>query len=173
MLSTNYQYGFCGKIVVMESCYLTTHDLEELKTLSLNEHIDFLKRNPHLKSAFSDSLTGICMYQYVASGCIYPELGIKAFDIWHFYKENQNINFPNRVHKIVEDGYNGKRIDFLKRGIPRHICELTPDEPGRIITNYLQSQKECKIKLEEKEIFGLWPESIFGKLLKSDARSSL
>lgn len=157
----------------MESGYLTPNDLEELKKLAVKEHVEFFNRNPHLKSPFFNALIGICIYQYAASGCIYPELGVKAFDIWHFYRENGSINFPNRVHRINEDGYNGKRIDYLKRGIPRYICDLSPGQPGRIISNYVQEQKEYKIKSQEKEIFGLWPESIFGKLLSSDSGTSL
>lgn len=145
---------------------LTRNDFEELKRLAWKEHVEFFERNPHLKAFFYESLIGICLCQGAASHYLNPKTGIKDFDIWHFYQENKNANFPYRAHKANEDGYKGKRIDFLKRAIPQRICHLSPGKPGRIILDYLREEdNRTKRKLLEKGIIGLWPNSIFGEVL--------
>ena len=152
--------------------YLTHDDFEALKIIAWYEHLDFFKRNPHLKSAFNDLLIGICVYHHVKPGSTNSSIGIEVFDIWHFYEENKNMNFPYRTHKLVENGYKGKQIDFLKRAVPQYICRLSPHQPGQIILNYIQFHSEDKIKLLEKGIIGLWPQGIFGIYIKKEAKSS-
>ena len=63
---------------------LTINDLKKLKKLALKEHEEFFKRNPHLKSAYYNSLIGICLCQGAASHYLNPSVGIKDFDIWFF-----------------------------------------------------------------------------------------
>ena len=149
--------------------HITNNDLRELKTLAWHEHIQFFKRNPHLKSPFIDSLVGICLSQCIVFHQINSEQRINDLDIWHFYKENKNMNFPYRVHKINEDGYKGRRIDFLKRAIPERLFRYSLENPGQIIINYLREEEsKTRISLIEKGIIGLWPESIFGRRIGRD-----
>jgi len=105
---------------------LGVDDLERLRELALEEHENFFERNPHLREAFYNSLIGICLCQGAASHYLNPTVGIKDFDIWHFYLESGKDNFPYRAHKRLKNGYKGKPIDFLKRSIPKYIYELTP-----------------------------------------------
>lgn len=144
---------------------LTKRDFKQLRELSLKEHKDFFKRNPHLKSIYYNSLIGICLCQGAASHVLNHEVGIKDFDIWHFYKD-KSVKFPYRAHKRIEGGYKGKPVDFLKRAIPRHICNSYSNNPGKAIIEYL-CEKNTKTKnlLLEKAIIGLFPNKIFGKIL--------
>jgi len=145
---------------------LDINDLERLRKLALKEHEFFFERNPHLSKAYYNSLIGICLCQGAASHYLNPTVGIKDFDIWHFYLENEKVNFPYRAHKILENGYRSKPIDFLKRGIPKYINKLTPDDQGRIIINYLlERNTKTKGFLLKKAIIGLYPDKIFGKVL--------
>ena len=145
---------------------LTKGDLKELKDLAYKEHREFFKRNPHLKASFHNSLIGICLCQCAASHYLNSAIGIKDFDIWHFYRENKNSRFPYRAHKSIEKGYKKRGIGFLKRAIPQHICRLSPSEPSRIILNYLcQEDNRTKKELLKKAIIGLWPSDIFGHIL--------
>ena len=145
---------------------LTKANLEQLKELAYKEHEEFIKRNPHLRDFFYNSLIGVCLCQGAASHYLNPATGIKDFDIWHFYRESKHMSFPYRAHKSIEGGYKGKRIDFLKRAIPERICHLYPSEPGRIILDYLR-EKDTRTKREllKKAIIGLCPGSIFGEIL--------
>jgi hypothetical protein len=145
---------------------LTIHDLEKLKELALREHEEFFERNPHLKSVFYNSLIGICLCQGAASHYLNPKVGIKDFDIWHFYCEDNSIAFPYRAHKSIEKGYKGKPIDFLKRAIPKYICDSYPNDPEQIIIGYLlERNTKTKNLLLEKAIVGLFPDKILGKVL--------
>lgn len=145
---------------------LTIKDLEKLKELGLKEHEEFFERNPHLKEAYYNSLIGIALCQGAASHYLNPKVGIKDFDIWHFYVEDENTNFPNRAKKSIENGYKGRRIDFLKRAIPKNIYQKYPDDPEKVIMEYLfQRDTKTKNLLLQKAIIGLYPDKIFSKVL--------
>jgi len=145
---------------------LSINDLERLRELALEEQQNFFERNPHLRKPFYNSLIGICLCQGAASHYLNPTVGIKDFDVWHFYLEVEKLNFPCRAHKRIENGYKGKPIDFLKRGIPKYICNLTPNSPEQIIMNYLfERNTKTKILLLKKAIIGLYPNEIFNKVL--------
>lgn len=145
---------------------LTKKDLEELKNIALREHEDFFKRNPHLKSPFHDSLIGVCLCQGAASHYLNPKVGIKDFDIWHFYLKNESTPFPYRAHKRIENGYKGRPIDFLKRAIPRPISDSYFNEADQIILDYLlERNTPTKKLLLKKAIIGLFPNKILGKVI--------
>jgi hypothetical protein len=145
---------------------LTIDDLRQLKELALKEHDDFFRRNPHLEKAYRNSLIAICLCQGAALHYINPTVGVKDFDIWHFYIENESTPFPYRAWKRIENGYRGKPIDFLKRAIPRHIYEKHIDEPDRAVLEYLLARNTItKRLLLKKAIIGLYPDKIFSKIL--------
>ena len=145
---------------------LTDYDLEKLKELALDEHENFFRRNPHLKVAYYYSLVGICLCQGAASHYLDPNVGIKDFDIWHFYVEHGSVKFPYRAHKRIEDGYKGKPIDFLKRAIPKDIHDSYFNDPEQAIMEYLfERNTKTKKLLLKKAIIGLFPNKIFGKVL--------
>ena len=145
---------------------LTEHNLEQLKELALKEHKEFFERNPHLKNIYCNSLIGICLCQGAASHYLNPNVGIKDFDIWHFYVENTSTNFPYRAHKRIETGYKGKPIDFLKRAISKEIYDSFSNEPKQVIIEYLlERNTNTKKLLLKKAIIGLYPNEIFGKVL--------
>lgn len=140
--------------------------MKKLKDLGLKEHEEFFKRNPHLKDAYYNSLIGIVLCQGAASHYLNPKVGIKDFDIWHFYVENENVNFPYRAHKRIKKGYIGRPIDFLKRAISKRIYQLYPNDPGKVIMEYLLERNTVTKKLLlKKPVIGLFPDNIFGKVL--------
>ncbi len=145
---------------------LTKNDLEQLKTLALREHDEFFERNPHLKSAFHDSLIGICLCQGAALHYLDSKVATKGFDIWHFYVKHETINFPDQAHKRIENGYKDRNIEFLKRAISRHIHASHYNEPDMIILQYLlERDTYTKNSLLKKPIIGLFPDDIFGKII--------
>ena len=141
-------------------------DLKQLQKLALEEHENFIERNTHLRKAYYDSLVGIALCQGAASHYINASVGIKDFDIWLFYVENENIRFPYRAYKSIENGYMGRRIDFLKRAIPIGLCVFCSNEPDECIMRYLfERNTKTKRLLLEKAIVGLFPDMLFGKVL--------
>lgn len=145
---------------------LTTNDLEQLKELALREHKNFFERNSHLKSAYCDSLVGIFLCQEAASHYLNPTVGVKDFDIWHFYVENIEISFPYRAHKRIEDGYKGRPIDFLKRSISKDILDSCSGQSDRTLMKYLlERNTKTKRELLEKAIVCLFPDVLFARVL--------
>lgn len=145
---------------------LNKNDLKQLKNIAINEHENFFKRNPHLKIAYYNSLIGICLCQGAASHYLNSSVGIKDFDIWHFYIENKNFKFPYRARKKIENAYLGRHIDFLKREISKDICDHFLNDIGKIIMKYLfERNTKTKTFLLKKAIIGLFPNEIFGKVL--------
>jgi len=145
---------------------LTEDDLKKLTKIALEEHKEFFERNPHLKTAYYDSLVAICLCQGAASHYLDPRVGIKDFDIWHFYIKNEKVNFPYRAHKRIENGYKDRPIDFLKRAISKDICKSYSNDPEQIIKKYLlEKNTHTKRLLLKKAVIGLFPDKIFGKVL--------
>jgi len=145
---------------------LTTSDLEQLKELALKEHEKFFERNPHLKSAYYYSLIGICLCQGAASHYLNPAVGVKDFDVWHFYVEHKEINFPYRARKRIESGYKGKPIDFLKRSVSEDVYDSCLGHPEKTIMKYLLGRNtKTKRLLLKKAIVGLFPNFLFGRVL--------
>ncbi|RLJ01831.1 MAG: hypothetical protein DRP11_03840 [Candidatus Aenigmatarchaeota archaeon] len=145
---------------------LNKKDLRRLRELALDEHEKFFERNPHLRRAYYNSLIGICLCQGAALHYLNPKIGIKDFDIWHFYLRSSWVNFPYRAHKRIENGYMGMPIDFLKRDIPRYVYDQGSKESGQVIMNYLlERNTKSKNFLLKKAIIGLYPDKIFGKVL--------
>lgn len=145
---------------------LDLNDLKALQKLALEEHEEFFKRNRHLKDAYYDSLVGIALCQGAASHYINSSVGIKDFDIWHFYAENKDIGFPYRAHKSIENGYKNRSIDFLKRAINQKLCENYSNNPKQSIMEYLFERNTItKRILLKKAIIGLFPKEIFGEVM--------
>lgn len=145
---------------------LYKNDLKQLKNIALNEHNNFFKRNYHLKTAYKNSLIGICLCQGAASHYLNPSIGIKDFDIWYFYIKSRNTNFPYRAFKTIKDGYKGRYVNFLKRAIPKYIYNSYSSGPEQVIMKYLfERNTKTKILLLKKAVIGLYPDEIFGKVL--------
>ncbi len=145
---------------------LDKKDLEKLKDLAIDEHKRFFEKNPHLRPQFEKTLVGICLCQGAASHYLDPSVGIKDFDIWHFYIEHRSRQFPYRAHRRIPAGHNGKPIDFLKRAIPKRLCNSSADDPGQTIMEYLLERNTyTKKKLLKKAVIGLFPDGILGKVL--------
>lgn len=144
---------------------LSADDLEQLRELASKEHEQFFRRNSHLRRAYRNSLVVVCLCQGAASYYLNPRVGIKDFDIWHFYVENERINFPYSAQKRIKNGYKGKPVDFLKRAIPRGLFETYPNNPKLVILEFMLTRNTLTKKLLlKKAAIGLFPQEIFGKV---------
>lgn len=82
--------------------------------------------------------------------------------MWHFYVENPRSQFPYRAHFRTQ--YIGRRVDFLKRSIPRPFAKSRT--AGESILCYLlERDTKTKRKLLIKAVVGLYPKPIFGRVL--------
>ena len=145
---------------------ITIEDLKNLKEIALEENENFFRRNPHLSGPYHNALIGICLCQDAASHYLNPKVGLKDYDILFFYLEKGEPRVPYRARYTLENGYKGKRINFFRRGIPKYIFDKSPNEPGKIILNYLlERNTKTKKELLKKAVIGLFPEGIFGQVI--------
>jgi hypothetical protein len=142
---------------------LTTIDLRSLRRLGIEEGKAFLGRNPRLKTAYGSSLIAICLCQGAASHFLNPSVGVKDYDVWHFYAQNLRVPFPYRAH--YRSHYKGRRVDFLKRCIPKRIVNATTSAGKWVIAYLMRRDTATKKRLLIKAVIGLHPKSIFGKVL--------
>lgn len=144
---------------------LTTQDLRELRDLALREHERFIEANAHLSGPYRKSLLAICLCQGAASHYLSPTVGIKDFDIWHFYVDDPRIAFPYRAHRRLNQAFKGMPVDFLKRSVQRSQ-EVSSAQPHLILLDYLlQKNTTTKTLLLQKAIIGLFPKLVFGKII--------
>jgi len=145
---------------------LAIEDLGRLRELALEEHEDFFKRNPRYQAAYHDALIGVCLCQGAASHFLNQSVGVKDFDVWHFYLEDEKQRFPHRAKKRSPQEHQGKPVDFMKRTIPQRDYGTYGGQAGQVIMAYLQREDTLTKKLLlEKAIVGLFPEEIFGEVL--------
>jgi hypothetical protein len=147
----------------MTRTHLARKDLRHLRDLALEEHVLFFRRNPHLQSTYRRALVAICLCQGAALHHLNPRSRLEDFDVWHFYWDSRQRPFPYRAH--AKGKYRGKRVDFLKRAIPKEL-QRGAQEPGQVILEYLkQRNTRTKRELLRKVIIGLFPSRIFGDVL--------
>lgn len=145
---------------------ISERDLLALKDFGIREHEEFFKRNSYLKKDFYRSLAGICLCQGAALHYLNQKTGIKDFDVWHFYANNENVTLRCRRPKRIKNAYMGRDIDFLKRAIPKNIFALFPNNLEKIIMSFLlERNTKSKNLLLKKAVIGLYPNNIFAKIL--------
>jgi hypothetical protein len=160
---------------------ITKDDLNTLKDLALIEREHFFDRNPKYRGSYWNALIAIALCQGAALHFLDDKNGIKDFDIWYFYASAANVKYPPRAIKLVDSrmqkfgvnpndvrkGYVGRRIHLLGRDINcQH--ERVQHDPSECIVQYLMERKtETARRLSEKAVIGLWPASIFGKIIWS------
>lgn len=143
--------------------HITRRDLRNLRDLALEEHDAFFRRNPHLEAGYRQALVAACLCQGAALHYLNPRSRLEDFDIWHFYWETRGKIFPYRAHAKGE--YRGKRVDFLKRGVRKEFRRFAGNS-GQVILEYLKRRDtRTKRELLKKATIGLFPHSIFGKML--------
>jgi hypothetical protein len=142
---------------------LTTIDLASLRRLGIEEGKAFFRRNPHLKTTYGSALIAICLCQGAASHLLNPSVGVKDYDVWHFYVQNRRVPFPYRAH--YRSHYKGRRVDFLKRCISERVVSGSTSAGESVIAYLMRRDTATKKRLLTKAIIGLHPKSIFGKVL--------
>jgi hypothetical protein len=142
---------------------LTSIDLRNLQGLGIEENKAFFRRNPHLKAAYGNALIAICLCQGAASHFLNPSVGVKDYDVWHFYVQNLRVPFPYRAH--YRSHYKGRRVDFLKRCVPRRIVNASTAARKSVLAYLMRRDTGTKKRLLIKAVIGLHPKPIFGEVL--------
>lgn len=152
---------------------ITTQDLKRILKLAKSDVKRFFDNHPKYGRLYRGTEILIALGQGAALHYIDKKSGVKDFDVWFFYPK-RTITLPYRRRGTADFGslkfgkhpddkdYTGRRIDILMRSDPH----FKRNNPQRSLTNYLnQSNTQTAVKLSHKAMIGLWPDSLFGKIL--------
>jgi len=153
---------------------ITKHDLRKLLKLARADIDDFFDRKPAYKKTYQGKEKLVALCQGAALHYIDGKNGVKDFDVWLFYPQRGDVVLPYRRTGSVDFGKSkfGKhpnRLLFDGRGIDvlmRSTRFFNRGDPESCIENYLSGCKTKTAKLlSQKAVIGLYPESVFGRVL--------
>lgn len=148
---------------------LNKEHLAILRRVVCEERRLFFERNPHLKGAFRDNLVATCLCQGAAQHFVDGTTGVKDFDVYWFYREHPQANYPYRALKETYRNFptfGTRKVDLMGRTIDSAIVERHIDNLPECIREYLRkSRTQTTGYLIRKAVVGLHPESIFGKVI--------
>jgi len=121
-------------------------DLDRLGTLASEDRERFFSRNPEISNLYRDRILCVALCQGAALHFVDGKNGIKDFDVWTFFVNHPSRSFPARRPVMNADfgpssfgrnpddeGFTGRRVDFLMRGID---CRLG-ENPVEVLRRYL------------------------------------
>lgn len=152
---------------------ITKSDLRKLLSLAKGDVDDFFDRKSEYRKLYKGKEVLIALCQGAALHYIDGVNGVKDFDVWFFYpkyskqlpyRRRGTVDFgPSKFGQFPRDvGFSGRRIDVLMRS----DSAFTSRRPKEALERYFTSSKTATAKhLSCKPVVGLYPESVFGKVL--------
>lgn len=155
---------------------ITKRDLRKLLKLARADIDDFFDRKLSYKKPYHGKEKLVTLCQGAALHYIDNKNGVKDFDVWFFYPQKGDVVLPYRRTGLVDFGkskfgkhpgnplFEGRGVDVLMRST-KFFNRGTPEA---CIAGYLSSRESPSAKfLAQKAVVGLYPESVFGKVLWS------
>ena len=150
-------------------------DLARLGVLAAEDRERFFSRNPNLCSLYGRRVLCVALCQGAALHFVNGKNGIKDFDVWTFFVEHPARGFPARRPVMnadfgfsrfgrnpADDGFIGRRVDLLLRGIH---CRLGSD-PVEALRRYLaESRTKSASCLAEKAVVIIEPNRLRGSVV--------
>jgi len=163
--------------VVRSYLQITDGDLARLATLAAVDRRDFFRRKPETGRLYADRLFAVALCQGAALHYVDGKNGIKDFDVWSFYDQRPQREYPPRRIAKMDFGdskfetsadspqFVGRRVDLIGRSI-RGADRADPVETLRRYlrvgtTNSAQRlAQKAVVLLEPVELRGtiVWPE---------------
>jgi hypothetical protein len=151
---------------------ITDSDLRRILLLAKADIDDFFDRKSEYRMLYKGNEVLIALCQGAALHYIDGINGVKDFDVWFFYpnyskplpyRRRGKVDFgPSKFGSFPDEvGLRGRRIDVLMRS-----DSTFSSSPELAIKNYLSNARTSTAKhLAQKAVVGLYPESVFGKVL--------
>jgi hypothetical protein len=152
---------------------ITKSDLRKLLLLARGDIDDFFERKPEYRKLYKGKEVLVALCQGAALHYVDGVNGVKDFDVWFFYpkyskqlpyRRRGTVDFgPSKFGSFPKDvGFRGRRTDVLMRS----DSAFSTGSPDTAIEQYLTNAKTSTAKhLSHKAVIGLYPESVFGKVL--------
>lgn len=148
------------------------NDLSRLAEIAKQDRISFFTAYPKWRNLYGNRLLCVTLCQGAALHYVDGKNGVKDFDVWTFYAENKEAQFPPRRRKAEDFGaskfgrwpgdrlhYTGRRVDLIGRSLP-----VNPDaNPIEAVRAYLRmGQTNTARELAKKAVVIIEPEDLIG-----------
>jgi hypothetical protein len=150
-------------------------DLLRLAVLAADAEAGLFGRNPQGSGRYAGRLLGRALCQGAALHYIKGKNGVKDFDVWSFYAQDDDWPFPARWRGTRDFGpsrfgrylgdpprYSGRRVDLLGRSLP-----VAPSaDPADAIRRYLAAWRTTSAKaLAAKAVVLIDPQDRVGEIV--------
>ena len=166
-------------VTVCERSYsaIQIDDLQRLAAISLNDLSGLFARHPEKYGWCEDYLLLVCLCQGAAEHYVRSERGIKDFDVWVFYEQQQGRKpFPYRRRGYGrgdfgtskfgrnphDEGYSGRRIDVFGRSIRR----IQGQRPEDAVLKWVQGGSSSARHIVKNPMIGIYPDPYCGRVLR-------
>lgn len=153
---------------------ITKADLRKLYRLACSDIDQFFARHPVYRKPYEGKERLVALCQGAALHYIDRKNGVKDFDVWFFYPAKTPV-LPYRRRGVVDFGpskfgrhpqvnrkFEGRTVDVLMRS----DLAFNTRSPESAIQSYLSHPRTKTAKLlGQKALIGLYPESVFGKVM--------
>lgn len=153
---------------------VTKQDLRRLGQVAAIDQADLFTRKPETGRLYGKRLFAVALCQGAAVHFINGRNGVKDFDVWCFYTENPERQFPSRGRGKLDFGdpkfgvtpdsphFAGRRVDVIGRS----IAEAKPNDPVGSLRTYLEAGKtESARLLAQKAVVLIEPAALLGTVV--------
>lgn len=153
---------------------ITRRDLDRLVALAKADSSDFFKRKPDTGRLYAGRLFAVALCQGAALHYVDGKNGIKDFDVWSFYDQHPEREYPPRRIAQVDFGdpkfgttndspyFVGRRVDLIGRS----IRNVDRDDPVGTLQRYLRAGATTSARfLSQKAVVLLEPAALRGTVV--------
>jgi hypothetical protein len=153
---------------------ITEADLRRLGRLAADDRLDLFHRKPDTERLYAGRLFAVALCQGGALHFIDGRNGIKDLDVWSFFEEHPERQFPPRRRMKVDFGdakfgttndsphFVGRRVDLIGRSIPN----ANRNDPVGTLRRYLRAgTTDSAFCLSEKAVILIEPSPLLGTVV--------
>lgn len=144
-------------------------ELRSLLELADAEERAFFDRNPHLARPYRRRLLAIALCQGAALQYIRRGRGVNDFDVHFFYAQNpakpRLARAVKRISDVTVGTFKKIPVDFIRTIVPITHADLKQSLRERIEAFLREGPTSNAVHLSKKAVVGLFPKTIFAKVL--------
>jgi hypothetical protein len=154
---------------------ISKFNLRKLLQLANEDRREFFDRNPRWKKLYADRIICMALCQGAALHYVDKKNGVKDFDVWTLYSENNEAPFPYRrighkdfgsskfgIHPDDVDIFKGRCVDLIGRSLK---VSKSANPVTTIRTCLHKPPTKSMAELSKKAVVMLFPEKYFAKII--------
>jgi hypothetical protein len=152
---------------------ITPDLLLQLARIAEDAHTAFFARRP--RNVYRERFIAAALCQGAALHYLGLGTGVNDFDLHLFYRQHPiqpQVARRKRTERLTWRGFGSRRVDILRTVLPARGLPTNRDDLISVIRTYLRRRPtETAARLAEKPVIGLFPATVFGKVIWPDISS--